>query len=109
MGRLYCGEEESMEAGTIGIRADANAQIGMGHLMRCLSVAVALRKRQTNVIFITNNEQSELFLAERGFHCCRLQKTYVRMEEEIPEMLGLLRSLQIGLLLIDSYQASACI
>ena len=53
----------------IGIRADGNAQIGMGHLMRCMSIAKALEKQGVECLFLTTGSQAGLFLAERGFAC----------------------------------------
>lgn len=106
MGRLYCREEESMEFKIIGIRADGNAKIGMGHLMRCLSVADALQKKQSKVIFITNNEQSESFLIQKGFFCHRLQGMYTGMDEEAEELCSILRTEKVSLLLADSYQVT---
>lgn len=95
-----------MEKIHIAIRADGDAHIGMGHLMRCLSVALALKKQQIPVVFITNNVQSKEFLIEKGFWCKLLEGTYTSMEDEIEDTITLLQQEQITLLLVDSYQAT---
>ena len=37
----------------ICIRADGNQQIGTGHIMRCLSLADALREQGGKIMFVT--------------------------------------------------------
>ena len=91
---------------TIGIRADGSAAIGMGHLMRCLSIAIALKEQQAEVIFITGNEQSKAFIIEKGFGCKLFQKQYESMENETAELISILKEHQIQLLLVDSYYAT---
>ena len=49
----------------IWIRADANKEIGSGHMMRCLSVAEALKKRGEQVIFVVADEEATQLLAQR--------------------------------------------
>ena len=69
----------------IAIRADGSAKIGMGHLMRCLSIALALKENERNVLFITKNDQSKAFLEEKGFESVLLTGEYTSMEEEVQE------------------------
>ena len=38
------------------IRADGNSQIGAGHIMRCLSIAEALKDKGKVTIFLTADE-----------------------------------------------------
>ena len=47
------------------IRADGNEKIGMGHIMRCLTVADALRKQGEEVLFLTADEKPVKFIEER--------------------------------------------
>ncbi|MBQ8816539.1 MAG: UDP-2,4-diacetamido-2,4,6-trideoxy-beta-L-altropyranose hydrolase [Lachnospiraceae bacterium] len=113
-----------MEQLVIGIRADGSAQIGMGHLMRCLSVAEALKDRQAQVVFLTNSANSAAFITEKGFACRLLEnaggkfgeasiaeqaakKPDRNMLEEVPETLSIIRELHMKLLLVDSYSATA--
>ena len=95
-----------MKSLNIAIRADGSAKIGMGHLMRCLSIAHALQERQAQVLFITNNEQSSEFICEKGFACEVLKGVNRDMNEEIDDTLNILREKSVCLLLVDSYQAS---
>jgi len=42
--------------GTVFMRADSGVRMGMGHVMRCLSLAQALRSRGRRVVFISHSE-----------------------------------------------------
>lgn len=44
----------------VAFRADASLTIGMGHIVRCLALADALRKRGANCIFLSRNHSGHL-------------------------------------------------
>lgn len=90
----------------IGIRADGNSKIGMGHLMRCLSIAQALKEEEMKVLFFTAAQESAAVILERGFACEVTGVPYDRMEEELPFLCDALRKNGVNLLLTDSYQVT---
>lgn len=53
----------------IAFRVDASREMGAGHVMRCLTLADALRERGKHSIFICRDHQGHLgeVIAERGF------------------------------------------
>lgn len=53
----------------IAFRVDASLQIGTGHVMRCLTLAFALKKLGGECIFICRENQGNLcnFISEKGF------------------------------------------
>ncbi len=55
----------------IAIRADASREIGHGHIMRCLSLAVALRRGGAEVEFFCRSLEGHAFstVGQAGFHC----------------------------------------
>ena len=60
----------------IYIRADANDKIGIGHMMRCFSIAQALRKRGTEATFFVADRSSAKMAAEAGFGYVCLNSDY---------------------------------
>lgn len=77
------------------IRADANSKIGMGHVMRCLSVVDALVKRGEEVLFVTADDTPVPLLTKKGVPYRVLHTDYADMEAELPELLAVLRELAL--------------
>lgn len=90
----------------IAIRADANKQIAMGHVMRCLSIAKQLRVIGESVVFFTSGEYARNLIEDNGFECCCLKYEYDDKEAEISELIELLKIRKVDVLLIDSYQVT---
>lgn len=103
MERVYCRGKKKNR--TVGIRADGNTEIGLGHLMRCLSLALALRKKDIPVIFITAEEDGGEILSEAGFKQVVLHSDYRNMLPECDKLEKILEEYDVGLLIVDSYRA----
>lgn len=89
----------------IVIRADGNASIGAGHLMRCMTIAEEIRERE-RVVFWCADEDSAAQVRARGFKVRVLGTDYRHMTEEVP----LLEKAAEGggkTFLVDSYYISA--
>ena len=69
-----------------GIRVAGNNQIGIGHGMRCLTIADALKEIGEDVVFFTADHSCEEMITERGFACRVLETPFDDMESE-PELL----------------------
>lgn len=87
----------------IGIRVDGNEKIGTGHLMRCLSIANALRDLGISPVFFTVDRNE--ILARSGFECCYLKGVYDDLSGE--DLLPYLEQYQVTTLLADTYFADS--
>ena len=88
------------------IRADGNTQIGMGHIMRCLSIAeaaVALGA-EYEPVFLVADEGCRVMIEERGFRVIVFHTDYKNMMSELPLLKKILVQ-ERDILLVDSYQA----
>lgn len=70
------------------IRADGNAKIGAGHLMRCLTIVEAIAdmlKGREEICFFCADEQSANMVRAAGFRVKVLESDYRDMESELPK------------------------
>ncbi|MCD8326608.1 MAG: UDP-2,4-diacetamido-2,4,6-trideoxy-beta-L-altropyranose hydrolase [Lachnospiraceae bacterium] len=89
----------------IYIRADGNGEIGMGHVMRCLSIAAAVREEGGSVCFLLAGHDAREAVEKEGFACVVLGTDYRRMEDELPVLEKILRQSEAEscVFLVDSY------
>ncbi len=94
------------------LRTDGNENIATGHLMRCLSIARALRRRNARPVFVVSDMTSITLLqrmmskeeiAGRCFPIIHMQTDYRDLEREIPVLTRILSAHRISCLLVDSY------
>ncbi len=89
------------------IRADGNAAIGAGHLMRCMTIAEAMRKMQAEedrILFLCAEEQSAELVREHGFDATVLYTDYRNLEAELPLTRDLFHHKDAQrIILVDSY------
>lgn len=89
------------------IRADGNTDIGMGHVMRCLSIAEAAADIDSinRPVFITADEDCCGIIRDRGFQAIVLNTDYRDMMSELPQLEKIFNK-EYDILLVDSYQVS---
>lgn len=85
------------------IRADGNAKIGAGHLMRCLTIAEALAQRvdREEILFLCADELSAELVQTNDFAVHVLGTDYRCMEQELPLWEQL--DIKTDVILVDSY------
>lgn len=91
----------------IWIRADGGREMGTGHIMRCLSVAAALRQMGEQVCFLVADTSAVPLLEAQGQSYRVLHSSYQNLEEELPILLPMLRMAEKSLFLADSYFVTA--
>lgn len=91
----------------IWIRADGGKEIGTGHIMRCLSIADALRRMGEEACFLVAEEAPVPLLEARRQKYRVLGSPYQDMEEELPVLLPILKGTDNSLFLADSYHVTA--
>lgn len=88
------------------IRADGNKNIGMGHIMRCLSIADAAKKHGWQCIFIVADEDCVTTIDERNYLTVVLHSEYRYLDDEIGLVEKQIQRLKCNWFLVDSYFAS---
>lgn len=81
-------------------RADANKTIGMGHIMRCLSIADAFHSLGHEVNFVVADDGISSLIKQRGYKVIVLNSDYKVMDDELecwPQ------DLHPDLIIVDSY------
>lgn len=87
----------------IGIRVDANTEIASGHVMRCVSIAYAMKNVGTEFIFITADEYTRKIISNNGFKVICLHSQWNNLDMEIEPLVNVIQDLMIDKLIIDSY------
>lgn len=88
------------------VRADANNVIGMGHIMRCMSIGKQLHKLGEKVLFVISENYSENIIRTSGFECVCIGNMYSDKESEIDELSEIIIDNAADILLIDSYEVT---
>lgn len=89
------------------IRADGGTAIGSGHIMRCLSVAGALKEQEKEVLVVLADDSAAALLDERGQQYRILHTDYRSLEDELPALIPVLEECRPELFLADSYFVTA--
>lgn len=87
----------------IFIRVDGNEKIGLGHVMRCLSIADAFVEKSKNVTFVVADNKCESIITDRGFKCIILGSDYTDMDAEEPTFSTILMDFSPEIMIVDSY------
>ena len=85
------------------IRADANKNIGQGHVMRCLSVCDALRENGHECLFVCAKDTPMDLIMERGYDVYALTTSFDNMDEELALLYYIIEEEKADLMIIDSY------
>ncbi len=90
----------------IGIRADANSKVAMGHMMRCITVAKQMRQLGLRPLFFTADDYALDLLRDAGMEYRCLGTEWDQMEAETGKLREELKKAGCRKLLVDSYQVT---
>lgn len=105
----------------IGIRVDGSTDIGMGHIMRCISLAESFKDAGSNVFFISKYPQGIFEIEKNKFKAKRLSYNEEKrqesqtdfyygnpseLENELKEINNIIKICKLDVLLIDSYNVT---
>lgn len=87
-------------------RVDGSEKIGLGHVMRCLTLADRLKQNQVNSIFISRNKELSNLIQRRGYFLCILSSANLTEYDDAKESLEYILNNHVSILVVDHYQLS---
>ena len=87
----------------IVFRADSNKSIGMGHIMRCLSIADEFKCCDNGIIFVLADQTVRDVVQNRGYEVIDLGSDYKDMDSELDYW----PKIDTDVLIVDSYFVTA--
>lgn len=94
------------EKAKVYFRADGNSVICSGHIMRCLSLAEAMRSGGAECVFITADDNPARLISRAGFKHIVLKSRWDELDGEISAIVSLLNERKPAFLVLDTYYAS---
>jgi UDP-2,4-diacetamido-2,4,6-trideoxy-beta-L-altropyranose hydrolase len=93
----------------IALRADASAALGLGHLQRCLSLAMALRAARAEVVFVSRDLGVDPAPRLRGFplECLPAEGSEVPWERDAQQTVAALAPRPPAWIVVDHYALDA--
>lgn len=90
---------------TIVFRVDGNSTIGMGHVMRCLSLADELRDRDYHVFFVVSDNCVTGLIQKRGYDIYSLNSCWSDYSDKVDKLINFVIEKKASWLITDSYFA----
>ncbi len=84
-------------------RADGNPSIGLGHIMRNLSIADAFREMGEYCCFVLADDRLTDLIQSRGFACKVLGSAYDHMDSEVDQFCDIICDVKPKTVFLDSY------
>ena len=82
---------------------DSGAQIGLGHLMRCLSLAEQLHAMGECCQFLLKDEAARRIAADRGFNAIKLERVGLQDAVNSQQVMTMFKKWDVASVIVDSY------
>lgn len=90
------------------IRTDANSIVATGHLMRCLSLADALKEyTREDIVFCMADKSGVNIAKDRGYRVIMADGCWDDLTKEKESIIRIIKENNVSLLIVDSYYVSA--
>lgn len=89
--------------GKVFVRVDGNEIIATGHVMRCLSIAEALRKLGAEVVFVVADDRPGELITGKGFQMDVLNTIWNDLNQETEILCEYIKKNHVDVLLLDTY------
>ncbi len=87
----------------IVFRADGNPEIGSGHIMRCLSIADAFRRKGEQSVFAVADKAMRSLIEGRGYTVYVSGTDFKNMMQDAEQTVGLIHKYDARCVIVDSY------
>lgn len=89
---------------TVVFRVDGNEQIGLGHIMRCLTLANRFHSSGFNILFICSiSSEKSMSLVNDRHHVIKLISANGTPENDATQCLDIIRNIDVVLIVTDHY------
>lgn len=87
----------------VAVRADGGANIGMGHIQRCLALSSQLKKNGAKILFISKKDKTiEKKIEQEEFEVIPL-KNNVGLAEDLKHTINTIKAHKLDVVITDSY------
>lgn len=101
-----CKEMKMTDKKVLLFRADGNNVVGAGHVMRCIAIADAARKKGLLSIFVTAGSEFKHTIETHGHIDVVLNSDFRKMEDELFKLLSIIEKYSPLAIIVDSYYVS---
>ena len=95
-----------MSRSKIAIRADGGCGIGFGHIMRTAPIAMELRRKGVDAIYICSDDAVRGVMEDLGIPCIILDSDRSNLIAEMPKIENVIEHSGVNFVLVDTFSAN---
>lgn len=90
----------------VAIRADGGCGIGLGHIMRTAPIALALKRRGVEAIYLCSDDMAQSVIEDLGLQCVSLGTDRSNLITEVPTIEKIAERVGVRFILVDNFSAN---